>query len=58
MGFENLGNSPQSPSIFECELKFLGTIFGYLKVVIMGGFLGGNAITKPGWTSIWLDLLG
>jgi len=28
VGFENLGNSPLSPTILGCELEFLGIIFG------------------------------
>jgi hypothetical protein len=48
VGFENLGNLPLSPLILECELKFLDTIFGYLRVVVMGRFFGRNAISKPG----------
>jgi hypothetical protein len=48
VGFENLRNLPLSPLILECELKFLDTIFGYLRVVVMGRFFGGNAISKRG----------
>jgi hypothetical protein len=47
MGFQNPRNFALSPPISRREPKFLGTIFGSLGTVAIGGFLRGSVVEKP-----------